>query len=507
MKPTRKEWAGLLTLLLTLVACSKSKPPPPPVIDAGPQCTDSSQCDPGEVCDANTGTCGPCKSTGQCKPHQNCQPPSPGQANACVYQAGWGDDCKLNDDCAAALLCKQGLCVPANQVTTCPNQQCPSGQRCNRTNLVCEQNSGCFTDDDCDSTELCNTATHACDPRCTDETAAQVCAADQKCFNGRCAQCGSDSDCSGGLSCDVTAGRCTNGSTCFSDADCDVPLVCNPVTSQCTQPPPPCVADEQCKSDETCDVPSGRCVPAACVPDRYEPNNSQATAAPLGTGPEIDVSGLTLCNGEQDYFSFQMLQGDLVQVVTEADTLATNTFDTTLLDPTGRALNRGDLVAQGQADSDGLYAVRVHSTDLKQSYGLRITIDHTSSFCQNDVYEPNDTPAQATRVAPPGIDSAAICEGDHDWFSLAVPAGLGVHVDEDSIASQGDLDLYVYASDGTTLLGSSATSNDDEIVDLPASTVASTTILILVQGGEPRSANQYSLQVSFRDASSDGGGP
>src|SRR6185437_11284603 len=102
--------------------------------------------------------------------------------------------------------------------------------------------------------------------------------------------------------------------TCFSDRDCQVPLVCNPATSQCTQPPPPCVSDEQCKVGYTCDLASGRCALAGCQPDAYEPNNhSQATAAAIGPGPVIQVKDLTLCGGEQDFFSFDMLQGDLVQ--------------------------------------------------------------------------------------------------------------------------------------------------------------------------------------------------
>ncbi|MBS2028373.1 MAG: PPC domain-containing protein [Deltaproteobacteria bacterium] len=490
------------------MACHKSGSPKADggAVDAGPVCATNDDCADGEVCDSATGRCSACKSSGQCKPHQLCQAPARNEPLACVYAEGYGDDCKLNDDCPAGQLCHQGLCLPSSEVTTCPTGACPSGQRCNKANLVCEENSGCFTDDDCQTTEVCNTATHACDLRCTADNVDTVCAAGQKCANGRCAQCGQDSDCPGGLTCDTAAGTCTNGNTCFSDRDCQVPLVCNPTTSQCTQPPPPCVSDEQCKVGYMCDLASGRCALAGCQPDAYEPDNhSQATAAAIGPGPVITVNSLSLCGGEQDFFSFAMLQGDIVQVVVNADALAATTFDTALLDPQGRVIGSGDLAVNAQADSDGTYAVRVHSSDDGETYSLRVTIDHTASSCQNDAYEPNDTFAQATHVVPPGLNTLAICAGDHDWFSIDVPASLGVNIAESSDPLQGDLDLYVYASDGTTLLGQSATSNATELVQLGPSKVAGARAYALVQGGDARSENQYTLSVVYRTDEPDAG--
>ena len=500
-------------LSLALAGCKGDAPPPPPAVDAGPTCASNADCAEGQVCDTGTGKCSACKSSGQCAPHQVCQPPARNQPNACVWAQGYGDDCAQNGDCPAGQLCRQGLCLASSEVTTCPSGACPSGQRCNRQNLVCEEASGCFTDADCDATLLCNTATHQCDLRCTEDTADQICAAGQKCVGGRCAQCGSDADCPGGLSCDTAAGTCTNGSTCFSDRDCDVPLVCNPATSQCTQTVPPCVSDEQCKFGDACNLASGRCEAAGCPADRYEPgNHSQAAAAAIGPGPDIRVNALTLCGGQTDYFSFAMLQGDIVQVVVEADPLAAQTFDTALLDPAGRVVAEGDLAVNGQADSDGTFAVRVHTTDIEESYGLRVSIDHTASSCQNDSFEPNDTLPQATHVNPPGLSTLAVCAGDHDWYSIDVPAGLGVNVSESSDPAAGDVDLYVYAADGTTLLGSSATNADTEQVQLGPQVAGGARIYALVQGGDPRSQNQYSLAAAYRsdepDAGSlDGGSP
>jgi hypothetical protein len=489
-----------MAALVALVACSKAPTPVTPKVDSGPGCASYKDCEAGEVCDTATAQCGACKSSGQCLPHQDCASPSANQSLRCTFQAGWGNDCTLNADCPAAKLCKQGLCVASTDVVACPSYVCAAGQRCNRVNLVCEIDSGCFTDEQCDPSQVCNLATNRCDLRCTDANAQTVCLAGQKCVAGRCAQCGADADCQGGLKCDVTAGICTAGSTCFSDRDCTVPLVCNPLTLQCTQTVPPCVSDEQCRADQSCDVPSGRCVASGCQPDRYEPNHSQAAAAAIGPGPEIDVTGLTLCNGDSDYFSFSLLQGDLVQAVVDADTLAATTFEATLLDPLGRAIARGDLVASGQADSDGTYALRVRSSDLSQRYGLRVTIDHTSASCQNDAYEPNDTVPQATPLRPPGLSTLAICGGDHDWYSVQVASGRALRALLESDATGGEVDLYAYAADATTPLGALADgTHSGELVVQPVSD-AGATYYLLVQGGEARSTNQYSLSVSFPTA-------
>lgn len=501
-------------LLGLLAACHKAPPAAPPPVDGGPACARAEDCGEGQICDANTGRCGPCKSSGQCKPHQLCAAAARNQPLACVFAPGYGDACTLNGDCPAGQLCRQGLCLASSAVTSCPNHQCPAGQRCNATNLVCEELSGCFADADCDPSQLCNSATHQCDQRCTPANVDQVCAAGQRCAGGRCAQCGADADCPGGLTCDVAAGRCTSGSTCFSDRDCPVPQVCNPATSQCTQVPPPCVSDEQCPLGELCDLPSGRCSVAGCPADRFEPgNHTQATAAAIGPGPVIVLTGLTLCGGESDVFSFAMLQGDLVQVVVEGDPLAAQTYLTEILDPAGRVLGQGDLAANAQADTDGTFAVRVHSSDAQQRYGLRVTIDHTASSCQNDVYEPNDTPGQATHVSPPGLPTLAICAGDRDLFAIDVPAGLALQVTESADPTGGALELALLASDGATVLAADATASPQKQLALDAAQAGGQRLFARVQGADPRSENQYSLGVAYRfpppdagSSSSDGGG-
>lgn len=480
----------------------------PPTVDSGPSCTtDAGACEAGLVCEPTTGRCGPCKSSGQCAAHQLCEAGGTPRQLRCAFQAGFGNECVTNDACEAGKVCKQGLCIPSQEAVSCPNGLCGEGLRCNRTNSVCELDTGCDSDAQCDASQRCNTTTQRCEQRCTADNAAEVCLVGERCFSGRCAQCGSDGDCQGGLTCDVGAGRCTAGLTCFSDRDCDVPLVCNPLTSQCTVKPPPCVSDDQCRRDQICDVPNGRCALRGCQPDRYEPNHSQATASSVGPGTDFEVKSLTLCDGQQDFFAFALSQGDIVQVVVEADPLAAGSFTTTLLDPLGRAVARGDLVVSGQADSDGRYAVRIQSRDVQQKYALRFQIAKVAGSCENDGFEPNDTAAQATRLAPPGLDRLAICAGDNDWFALDVPADRGARLRVEHAAAAGDLELFVYTPDGTTLLGSSTTALDVEEVSIEASQAAGRRLLVRVAGASTRTENQYSLGAAFRLPGTDGGAP
>jgi hypothetical protein len=385
-------------------------------------------------------------------------------------------------------------------VTLCPTGACPPGQRCNRVNVVCEADAGCFSNGDCDGATACNTYTNQCVPTCTAQNVDEVCSSGQKCVNGVCAQCGQDSDCPGGLVCDTQAGRCSNGTTCFSNSDCQVPLVCNPVTSQCTQQPPPCVSNEQCQDNYECDLASGDCIPQQCQPDAYEPNDTLAEAASIGPGTDINVSNLTLCNGVPGFFSFQLQQGDLVQVVVTADALTANSFTTTLYNPLGSVIATGNLAINGVASSTGAYVVEIQSTNPNEGYGLRIQVDQTTNDCQPDAYQPDGTPAQAVRVAPPGLTALSLCPGAQEWYFVDVPAGNGLHVEVDSVAAQGALDLFVLAADAGTVLGNNSSGLNVESVDLPSTQVQGFPVYMQVVGDDPRTANQYSLGVAFEPA-------
>ncbi len=486
---------SLLAALL-LAGCPKKQESAP---DAGPhECDTRADCSAkgdaykGKLCSANF-ECTGCDSDGQCELRELCEP----EKRVCVFRPGWGDTCRLNADCDAGKLCVQGLCIPEKDAVLCVADHClADGQRCNRTNQVCEENIGCLVDLDCAPAELCNVPTHTCMLRCTPENQGQICAAGQKCVDSRCADCADSTDCPGGLVCDPGKLTCVaDGSArCLSGRDCQVPLICNPATGFCTDKPPPCLTDEDCLRDERCDIAAGKCVKRACQPDRFEPNHDQATAKPLTAG---SYPGLTLCDRVQDWFSLTLSRGDLLDVFVDADPLLEPVVTTRLLDPTGRIVGVGNLALDRMASRDGTFYLRMESTDPYVDYGLRLSISKGTP-CGDDRFEPNDTPASATAVRDQGeLNQLTLCGADVDYFLVDVPTGQGVSVELHYVPTEGDADLQLLTANGATVLGTSATTDPVETVQLTAGQIVGGQVLVKVSSADWRAHDSYYLRIAY----------
>ena len=502
MRPILKAGAALvLAAAVALCACPKAVAP---AGDAGaPECATRADCDrqggdhQGELCSAQ-GECVPCASDGQCDLRERCDPAS----LRCAFRTGWGRDCARNDDCQAGQLCVQGLCVAAQQATLCTAGRClADGQRCNQANGVCEEDIGCLADADCSDVELCNTPTSACVLRCTQETLGQVCQAGQKCVDSRCMDCSLDSDCQGGMVCDRGRLTCVvDGSArCLSDRDCAAGLVCDLAAGFCAKKPPPCLSNEECLKDERCDLASGACVKRACQPDRYEPNSTQADAKPLVAG---DYPGLTLCAGEQDWFSIKLSRGDRLSVFVDADSLFQDVMDTRLLDATGRAVAQGKLALDKTVAADGAYFLRLAATDPFIPYGLRLSLSRGTP-CDDDRLEPNDAPASATALHDQGdYDKLTLCGLDQDWFLLPVPADAGLLAELHYQPTEGAADLVVWASDGTTQLARSGATATVQTAQVASWAIADGKVLVQVISLDERAHAEYWLHLSFEQGAS-----
>lgn len=467
-----------------LCACPSTVAPP----DAGrpPECTSRAECQPGQICTAQQ-FCESCSSSGQCRTREVCDV----ETRLCALREGWGDACALNEDCNAGDWCKQGLCVGRSEVSLCPGgttAECPQGERCRVATTVCEEDLGCSENADCATGEVCNVGSRQCVPRCTVETQADICAANEKCVNERCAQCATNDDCEPGFTCD-TAGRCTLGERCYSDRDCQVPLVCFVQTGACLAKAPPCVSNDSCAENQRCDVSSGRCVPKMCQPDRYEPNNDFGTAFGITNGTYRD---LTLCPGDVDYYSFNLSRGDQLGVNLDADPFAENNFNTVVKDGSGRALAAGKLLVSYVAPANQKYYVVISTIDPFQPYDATFLLTRGTP-CDDDLLEPNDLSSQATAVNQASLLEGAICPQDQDWFSVSVPANHALKVSLTNYDSSRGL-LAVCAFDGATQLA----CNDDPVpvLNVPA-TGAARTLLVRVQGSTDRLANTYSLKVEL----------
>lgn len=487
--PRQGRWERALfhALALLLAACPGSKPPVE--TDAGrPACESRADCEVGMVCTADK-VCDGCTSSGECLLKEQCN----AETLRCELRAGWGTECVVNEDCPAGSWCRQGLCADRSEVSLCPGgtkAECPQGERCNTVNFVCEEDLGCAEDADCAAGEVCNTGSHACVPRCTVDTQAEICAAGEKCVNERCVQCETDAECGVGLVCDA-AGRCSSPERCYQDRDCKVPLICHVQTGACLPKQPPCVSNENCGADQRCDVATGKCVPEGCQPDRYEQNDDPEHAFGINASR---YDGLTLCAGDVDYFSISLARGDQLGVNVDADPFAEYAFSTVIKDATGRTLASGRLLVNYVAPASATYYVAISSTDPFQTYDVTFLLSRGTP-CDDDSWEPNDQPGQATPVNSASSIDGAICPQDVDHFHVVVPSGKGLTASLVNYNSASGL-LRLCVFDGSTELGCTD-DPDAPVISVPAGTAGGKSLLTRVVGASDRIANSYTLKVEF----------
>jgi hypothetical protein len=477
---------GLLLTVALAAACPKVDPTP---LDAGlaPECDTRAECDPGEICNAEK-RCAGCDSSGQCRLKETCNPTS----LLCELRSGWGTECATHEQCQAGFWCKQGLCQERSEVSLCAggdSTTCKQGERCHPLNEICEADLGCTEDADCGGGELCNTGSNACVPRCTVDTQASVCAAGERCVSEKCVQCEADADCGPGLKCDP-AGKCGAGDRCYQDRQCKVPLVCHVPTGACVSAQPPCVSDESCAADQRCQVDTGKCVARDCQPDPYEPNNE----APQAFGAQAQrYTDLTLCLNDVDQFKLNLNRGDQLGVNLDADPFAENAFATLVKDASGRTVASGKLLASFVAPAAATYYVVISCTDPYQPYDATFLLSRGSP-CDDDGYEPNDLPAQATAANSSSLLDGRICPQDQDHFRFAVPASQGVRISLVNYDSGSGL-LRLCLIDGNTSLGCS--EETAPVVTATSTQVAGKTLIGRVLGSSERTANSYTLKVEF----------
>jgi Cys-rich repeat protein len=461
--------------------------------DAGGGCQSSADCDGGLVCgsvDGGVAHCEGCTTNGQCLPDQSC---SATQA-ICVFLPGWGNQCVLNGNCALGQFCVQGLCV--SQATPCTNNNCPTGQRCNQQNQVCEQNLGCFSSSDCPQDQSCNTGTRDCQPTCTAATTAQICQPTQMCVNSICVDCTSNANCGPGITCNVAEGKCEGAGTCFTNSDCPAGQVCDLATHSCGATLPPCLSNDDCDSTQVCDPTTGACVPATCQTDVFYPNVDQSEAAEIQTGESYN--NLSLCDTDagpqQSWFSVDLQSGDIIQVTIDAATTGCGyTFDVELVQGDGTILANGNLEIDQTVPADGTYYLVMSDGDPSCGYGFS-TLVSEGQPCPANPYAPDGDAAQAAPLdGGVSIGPIWLCAGQQDWYLAALPVGQTLTATLGCDPTQGPLTLTLYDSNGTTQLA----QNDDGVsTEAATATQSSGGRVFVVVTGDGRDSNAYTLSLS-----------
>jgi hypothetical protein len=98
--------------------------------------------------------------------------------------------------------------------------------------------------------------------------------------------------------------------------------------------------------------------------------------------------------------------------------------------------------------------------------------DASCNDCKDDAYEPNDVAVNVPTLMP-GTYPLKICPCRDDWFAFHVAAGNRIHAIATFTHAALDLDLRLYAVDGTdgetgTQVASSTTTSDTEEIDYVA---------------------------------------
>lgn len=257
--------------------------------------------------------------------------------------------------------------------------------------------------------------------------------------------------------------------------------------------------------------------------DQYDanfPNDNRNQATLLGP-----IGGLRLLSypdyllsigaGDEDFFEFELLQpgasGNFVSLQFQNDL---GDLDLELYNGIGSILRS----SHGAGDSEnldlnglpiGTYYLRIYGFEgaTNPQYSLAINASGPDRYDEED---PNDTAATATDLRTisgqsqeTGLNISS--KTDQDWFKFVTTAtaGGGQQIALNFENQRGNLDLFLYAADGTTILGSSrGVTNHEQIdlsnVQLTASTrgpLPAGTYLVLVKGVNGATNPLYNLTI------------
>lgn len=287
--------------------------------------------------------------------------------------------------------------------------------------LVCTAESycaPCTTSGQCTVKETCDVDTRLCTLRDGWGTQCAVnedCQAGSWCKQGLCkprsdvSLCpgGENDECPQGERCNKVTTVCEEDLGCSVDDDCSAGEVCNTGSRNCV---PRCTVDTQA---EVC-AAGEKCVDERCV--------QCTTDMECGVGLVCDAAGR--CSTPSRCYSDRDCDVPLVCFV-----------------PTGSCLPKSP-----PCITDDTCAAN-QRCDVPSGRCIPRT-------CQPDRYEANDDETQAFNVAPGAYRNLTLCQGDVDWYAIALARGdqLGVNLDADPF-SENTFTTVVKDTTGRTLAG------------------------------------------------------
>ena len=253
-----------------------------------------------------------------------------------------------------------------------------------------------------------------------------------------------------------------------------------------------------------------------CVDDSREENDTEATASILGNGTvmmpvgtQSFLNSLQACSMDADYYRFTTTQAGPAFVDARYDPMAGDLTTTVFamglegmplamsstFDP---AVNgkRAEFMAMAATE----YFVRVDNPAAMGRVAYSMGAGG-AAICPDDTYEPNNAAPGAANIVLAGaltqVTGLVTCsDGAEDWYSINVPAGAGARVNMLFTDATSDLDLFLYdAADPSTSLDSSASTSDNESVEVGQVTADSTLLVRVVNYSNLTNTYSFNIEV------------
>lgn len=244
-----------------------------------------------------------------------------------------------------------------------------------------------------------------------------------------------------------------------------------------------------------------------CIDDDFEENDLPGIATVLpGTGL---VSGLTMCDGDADWFEVELAAAESLVVNALFDD-AEGDIDLELFDVLGNSLASSATTTDNEqvtyepvspqtvrvavtlTADDGVIAGTYYELSVNLVDGL---------LCAEDGLEENDDLATATPIyGPGGLTGLGICPDDEDWFSYQVGAGDEATFDVLFSHGDGDVDISLQDAAGTVLASSTSNTDDEQIVYTGAVTEMLYLVVEHTTESDAQPGTTYDLQVAVSNA-------
>ena len=317
------------------------------------------------------------------------------------------------------------------------------------------------------------------------------------------------------------------------------------VPTSCAADPP----DFECGRDEVCDEGSGRCVPAPCEPDIFGGQNTGMDQA-AAIDPGARLAGLTICEAEEEWFSFEAAARDGIRAAIRFDDdFNLRTFDLELRSRqvalvAGLTATDDEEVAYNLSE-DGTYYLRVFnatrgSYDLELDLvpgGIHPLLCNDDADCGRDricsmddpreclaetcarprptiecpgVYEcdqetgrcfcPTADPFEQLNIGPetavelpPGVHDLSICHVEEDWFTILLAAGQELQA---VIEGDAELPLTLHLYDAE-LMWLACAQGEPGRLELRYLAQAACMVYLIAGNGPPRTPTVYRLTLGI----------